>query len=301
MSKNYVEAYKELGKLYLEERDEYKKLVTEELELLRGLDQNSLPIDFKNISDYSERFESAISSREQLMAFYRKKSTKRLNTLPEKLASAEKTINESADCILEHSTFGLKELATVLSNLIMEYEGRSYSLKKIKNVDFGSGELYGLVSDPTNFNYYCSYAHISDEVYRGNIILFNSASDILVNMYTRSREPYGALPLVSRIKVNSHFSYVEEFVDCLISYRIKNGVDTLSDIPIDTIIGDFFMSRLDDIKKHYETNEKIYLGEIKAIDDSVNTKKEKVYAKINAAKTQLAGIISKYGNNSSEE
>lgn len=192
--------------------------------------------------------------KSQATRFNEYRNRQQLNLLRENYKDLDK-INERIDIfckeIENYSAFKLEDLGKKLAELITIFEGEKYVYQKthvMYNDDtFDSLDVI-VLNNLKKYNYKSRYFY--SLIKKGNAIDLQDS-----NVYINYVLFYEADTYLHRIKQNTKFgklSYVKEFIDLLISYKIENKIEDLSKEQLQEFFYEFVKARIDKINEKYQ-------------------------------------------------
>lgn len=192
--------------------------------------------------------------KSQAKRFQEYRNRQQLNLLRENYKELD-NINDRIDMfcktIENYSAFKINELGEILAELITIFEGEKFVYQKphLINKDNTFKVLDLIVLDDLKKGCYKN-RYLYSLIKNGNAINLEDN-----NVFIRYILFYEADTYLHRINQNTRFgklSYVKEFIDLLISYKIENEIENLSIDQLREFEVEFIKSRIDQIKKNYK-------------------------------------------------
>lgn len=155
-----------------------------------------------------------------------------------------------------YSYFDMMSIGKIIASLIQIYEGKNYSYQEAycypdSKSYMGPNFVYSAIiieeeSKCGNYPNNCIEELLSQDK---AIVLVKDISPIDYDMNFYRKNEYGRL--IECVKYGK-FSYVKEFIDSVIEYRIKNQKRNISFEELEVLKLKFITSRLDKIKENYK-------------------------------------------------
>lgn len=205
---------------------------------------------------------------------------------------------EEKTLFIDKATFDINALSDILIGVSFDFSGRSFVFKEIE-----TREECGLSYIKTHGYILVDIDHYSssgDCFYRSNLQQFIDEGFIAF-FETKSTETFKAYDFAKdkrhiecRIECGARLSFVKDFIDSLIAYKIENNVDNLTPSQIEDIKLDFFAARYDEIEDNFIYVNHLENKQLKEIEANYLKEKQKVNAKKQATRSHYHSVLSKY-------
>lgn len=182
----------------------------------------------------------------------------------EELARHYENIDSYCQMVASYSVFSGREIGNILACLVRNFEGFNYiyqntafGKKESQQLAFDSEEttidtrLRMIVAEEEKSHFY-SNENVDRLVESNKAIVLSTTKDSEIPFY---KVHMGSHSLNLCVKFGK-FTYLKEFIDEVISYRIENKLESISYDMLEAMAIDFIVSHLDNIEENYRLIEK---------------------------------------------
>lgn len=172
-----------------------------------------------------------------------------MNTAYLRITRTNLEIDNICSKIKENSKFNVEEIGAIVSDLVTIFEGEKFTYKL---ACYEPSNWFVLITSDEKDQKYFRKQQMYSIRKKGDALIFpvsNIFSEASVYFYTADK-----MHRVNQTVGFGKFSYVKEFIDELILYKIKNNKEYLSPEEMEELKYNFIKSRVDDIQKKYEEN-----------------------------------------------
>ena len=216
----------------------------------------------------------------------RDKYSKLKKTKYQEISEHNKSIDSYHQILETYSFFNAEDIGNIIASLIRIFEGIDYVYKDTyyyqKEVQFAFGsreeiptrdELKIIIAEEDEMNLFYDYYeyHVNSLIESDKAIVLSNtkAKDNQIQFYVANTITHSLEP---RIKFGK-FTYVKDFIDELISYKIEKKSKTISSEELENIETDFVTSRLAQIENNYHIVEEQQEKQIKQkLDEEKNNR-----------------------------
>ena len=187
---------------------------------------------------------------------------KQLATLREKIIEYDNAINELCASVKRHSSFSEAELRRNLCSLMSIYEGKNYIYQDTYYCTVDEQQEFirkhpRLIidkddsSDPYSDSLGSSLSKLQAEG-KALVLADDKPSYSTGISFYRINKGNNAL---DSIITNQQFSYVKDFIDLLIDYKITNDTETIPYDTFEELKREFILSSVEEIKDNYSARQ----------------------------------------------
>jgi len=177
------------------------------------------------------------------------------------------------------STFNLEEISKILRNLISVYENENYEVKTV-SYRINDGDLFNdakVIINKRNLEIFSKEVK-QDQFNRlvKNGIVIPLAKGFSENNFSKEISFYEAdsTNVNQKITFRKHV-YAKEFIDFVITYRIKNNVNKITLKELEELLAKFVYYNFEKIKKYHEFKDECRRRELESYieQDKINREK----------------------------